>query len=45
MINKRVKKILSIQKLKKIPELNLSLRPEQISPEMFYKITELYEKN
>ena len=45
MINKKIKKILSIQKLKKIPELNLSLRPEQISPGMFYKITELYEKN
>ena len=44
MINKRIKKILDIKKLKKLPELNFRLRPEQISPEIFYKITELYER-
>ena len=44
MINKRIKKILDSKKLKKLPELNFSLRPEQISPEIFYKITELYER-
>ncbi len=45
MINKKIKNILTDQKLKKIPELNLKLRPEEISPEIFYKITELYEQN
>tara|TARA_E500000178_G_scaffold356566_1_gene435523 strand:- start:170 stop:952 length:783 start_codon:yes stop_codon:yes gene_type:complete len=45
MINKRIRKILNNEKIKKIPELNLNLRPERISPNIFYKITELYEKN
>ena len=45
MINKSIKKILNEKKIKKISELNLNLRPEKISPKIFYKITELYEKN
>ena len=45
MINKSIKKILNERKIKKISELNLNLRPEKISPKIFYKITELYEKN
>ena len=43
MINKKIRTILSAEKLKKIPELNLNLRPEEISPSMFYKITKIYE--
>ena len=43
MINKKIKTILSAEKLKKIPELNLNLRPEEVSPSMFYKITKIYE--
>ena len=44
MINKNIKRILSSKKIKKIPDLNLSLRPSEIKPEIYYKITELYEK-
>ena len=43
MIKKKIKTILSAEKLKKIPELNLNLRPEEVSPSMFYKITKIYE--
>ena len=43
MINKNIKKILNDQKLKKIPNLNTTLRPENIKPETYYRITELYE--
>ena len=45
IINKNILKILSKKKLEKIPELNLKLRPENIPPEIYYKITELYEKD
>ena len=45
MINKRISHILDNRKIKKLPNLNLKLRPEKISPEIFYKITELYEKD
>ena len=44
MVNKNIKKILSSKKIKKIPGLNLNLRPSEIKPEIYYKITELYEK-
>ena len=43
MINKNIKKILNEQKLKKIPNLNTTFRPENIKPEIYYRITELYE--
>ena len=45
MINKRISYILDNRKIKKLPNLNLKLRPEKISPETFYKITELYEED
>ena len=45
MINKNIKKILKLNDIKKIPELKLNLRAENICPEMIYKITELFEKN
>ena len=45
MINKSIRKILSDEQLKNIPELNLKLRAEEIKPEIFYKIAEIYEKN
>ena len=46
MINKSIKKIFNKKDLVKIEKLklNLNLRPEKLKPEMFYKITELYEK-
>ena len=44
MINKSLKKILSNTSIKKIKNLNLSLRPADLSPDTYYKIAELYEK-
>ena len=45
MINKNLKKILSKKKISKIKDLNLNYRPSEISPELYYKITQLYEMN
>ena len=45
MINKNIKKILNLDKIKKIKGLKLNLRPSEIKPEIYYKITELYEKS
>tara|TARA_Y100000389_G_scaffold202828_1_gene249370 strand:+ start:936 stop:1721 length:786 start_codon:yes stop_codon:yes gene_type:complete len=45
MINKNVKKILNKDKINLLSDLNLNLRPSNISPDTYYKITELYEKN
>ncbi len=45
MINKSLKKILTDSQIKKIPNLKISSRPSEISPETYYKITELTEKN
>ena len=44
MINKNIKKILSKKKIESIDGLKLHLRPENIKPEIYYKITELFEK-
>ena len=44
MINKNIKKLLSLNKIQKISDLKLSLRPSEIRPEIYYKITELFEK-
>ena len=44
MINKNIKKILNEADLKKIFNLKLNLRPAEISPNIYYKITELFEK-
>ena len=41
---KKIDKIIRKNDLKKIPDLKLNLRAENISPEIFYKITEIYEK-
>ena len=45
MINKSIRKILNEYDLKKLPELKLNLRAENIEPNIFYKITEIYEAN
>ena len=45
MINKNLKKILNSVEIKKIPRLKTNLRPADISPDLYYKITELFEKN
>ena len=43
MINKSIKKIIKNSKIQKIGNLNLKLRPEQLDPDIYYKIAELYE--
>ena len=43
MINKNLKKILNLSEVKSIKNLKLNLRPSEIKPEIYYKITELYE--
>ena len=43
MINKNIKKILNEQKLSQIKEINLSSRPAEINPELYYKISKIYE--
>ena len=44
MINKNIKKILTQEKIKNL-NLKTSLRPTDLSPETYYKITEFFEKN
>ena len=44
MINKSLKKILDSNKLKKIKNIDFNSRPDKIAPEIYYKITELFEK-
>jgi 16S rRNA (adenine1518-N6/adenine1519-N6)-dimethyltransferase len=44
MINKNIKKILNIAEIKKLSKLQTDLRPADISPDLYYKITELFEK-
>ena len=43
MINKNIKKLLTVDKIKKIKDLNLNYRPSEISPEIYYKITKLFD--
>ncbi len=45
MINKSLKKILKKSQIDSIKGLKLNLRPSEIKPESYYKITELFEKN
>ena len=44
MIRKNINKILNKYEIENFRELKLNLRPAQIKPETYYKITELYEK-
>ena len=45
MINKNINRLLGKNKINKISNLNVNLRPSDIQPEMYYKITKLYEKS
>ena len=45
MINKSLRKILKEKEIKKIKEIKTNLRPADLKPEIYYKITELYEQN
>ncbi len=44
MINKNIRKVLNDKKLRLIKDLNLKSRPENLKPEIYYEITELFEK-
>ena len=44
MINKNIKKVLSKSDIDKIHAISLSKRPSEVKPEIYYKITELFEK-
>ena len=44
MINKNIFKLLNKNDLKKISALKLDLRPSEIKPEIYYKITEIFER-
>ncbi len=44
MINKSLKKILTNKEINNLPGLNVNLRPENINPEIYYKITEIFER-
>ncbi len=44
MINKVIKKILNRKEIQSLKGLNLDSRPAEIKPEIYYKITELFEK-
>ena len=43
MINKNLRKILSEKKIKMILNLDQNKRPSELSPEIYYKITKLFE--
>ncbi len=43
MINKNIKKILSQEKINEISNLQINLRPTDLSPDTYYKITESFE--
>ena len=45
MINKGLRKILSGDKIRLISDIKLDQRPANLKPEIYYKITELYEKS
>ncbi len=44
MINKNIMKLFNKKNLEKISFLNLNLRPEELRPEIYYKITEIFER-
>ena len=45
MIKKKIKRILNEEQIKKIEGIDLSFRPSDLKPDIYYHITELYEKN
>ena len=44
MVNKSLKKILNSDEINKILDLKMNLRPSELKPDIYYKITELFEK-
>ena len=44
MINKNIKKLLDSRNINKIENLEIESRPADLKPDIYYKITELFEK-
>ena len=44
MINKNLKKILNLNEIASLKEIKLNMRPTDIKPEIYYKITEIIEE-
>ena len=44
MINKNLKKILNSNEIASLTEIKLNMRPTEIKPEIYYKITEIIER-
>ena len=44
MINKNIKKLFTQKQIKSLNQLDLKSRPTELNPEMYYKITKLYER-
>ena len=44
MINKNIRKILNEKEIKSLKALRLNIRPGEIKPEIYYKITEIFER-
>ena len=44
MINKNIKKILSQEEISQIQGFKMNIRPSEIKPEIYYRITEIFEK-
>ena len=44
MINKNLKKILNINDIYNLKGIRLDMRPTDIKPEIYYKITEIIER-
>ena len=45
MINKNLKKLFNKHQIIKLSNINFKLRPAEIKPEIYYRITKIYEKN
>ena len=44
MVNKNIKKILTEKEIDQINGLEVDSRPSQLNPDIYYKITEFFEK-
>ena len=44
MINKNLKKILNDEEINSIKDIRMNMRPSEIKPEIYYRITEIFEK-
>ncbi len=45
MINKNLKKLFNKHQIIKLSNINFKLRPAEIKPEIYYRITKIYEEN